>query len=167
MCDTSLIEPVCDSVLPQSGIECHHCNEYKAQMHLLTSYITTLDLVTCTYVGNYAWSRPGQWSSTPLWFHKRWQYWFWVAVPVLPIHFQNDWHSCPAHCRRAIYTRLESARRKKTKFMYDTFSSFILEKKLCMFLTFLNILPLGWISFSSLITSRVPRLGCGPKRCTE
>lgn len=129
MCDTSLIESICYSVLSQCGIECHHCKNEKNKW-LLTSYLSTLDILKCTYVENYAWSRPEQWSSTLLWFHKRSQYWFWVAAPVLPIHFQNDWHSCPAPCRRAIYTRRGSARRRKSWFMYITFSSSF-QKKLC------------------------------------
>lgn len=40
MCNTSLIQSICDSLFSQCGIECHHCCEYKTpseQKHINSS----------------------------------------------------------------------------------------------------------------------------------
>lgn len=75
------------------------------------------------YMGNCAWSMPGRWSSTLLWFHRRLQWCFWVAVRELPIHCQTDWLQSPIHCRTAIYIPPGSAIRRQSQVQHQTFLS--------------------------------------------
>lgn len=174
MCNSSLVQSKCNCLLSQCGIKCHHCNEFKTAVNTL---FTLCNRTSCNILYILTWEIAPEaclGSDHPLCsgFTKDCN----IAFRLLPQSCQSTAklsdYGVQVIVREPSVLSQDQLAGEKSQLQHQKSLSWWAsltkkKKKVVMgILTFLNTLPVGWISFSSLSISRVPRHCACPKRCT-